>query len=1101
MKYICKLKKKLKRRTHLLVAVLFLIFICKLAYSALEPGEPCIVNSNCTSNYCREDFAGGKYCAANSTACVHDVNGGGHAEQYADGTCVGSWCCMSGTWKLNEGEPCSSDSDCFSGYCREDFAGGKYCAANSTACVHDVNGGGHAEQYADGGNEGNWYCFAGEWKHCSEGIIGGQCCDQTPLTFTLTSTDTYPGSSIGIDIQKKCNVADTTIITIKLDGTVLRNDCSVSGDPEWGAYMCGVDIPTGTSQGTHTLTMEYTINGKTYTQDVTINVGSVPNVWVSSSCSHGGFISGSVSAGTLDFSKYDYDHENDVYYVPPNATFKIKSLGYTVVTECSNGVSTNTKAGVVAWIYKGLANVGVIDNNIGASGTCDIPGGVEREDLIGSGSETRGFLPSNCNIGWGTFARNSSTSTFKFEEPGVYTIYEDYINAVCDSPDYICPWLGGSWRTNRCKVGLMDTLSEATGWKHLQNITVKVVDPEVKYKSSMGSIEIDDKAEFGGVTGIFEIKFENTGIGKASISSLEFQSLSGLSFNALSLPINIGEGSEGGIDTKADISKELTDWYINVSNYYVYDVKTDLINITFKIDANVTYDDAHSFSTVLPEKKPFNFYYSILRTCDNDFHEKQVINVSDILYHCIEDGTTWFWKANPDVEVKFESGSKEIVIDSEPKFSGVTEQFSLSFKNIGDGRIAVTGITFPSFSYQSIHAVNLPINISQGKTKDVVVNVTVFSNATGRYVSLPVPDYLYEGNNKLKITYNIPATIYYDDAYGYETISSESKPFSFNITITRVCDDTFHPKQIVNISDNLYFCIKDEAGWHWSKNDPCSGNVSDRYCYANPGWTNADVELKIANGWEDCDVDCCVVTDSDIADWQSYTWFVNPHDFFGTPQPQCCNDTVDYWCNATGKSSCVRGRYYTDHCNDYFTNCGEKDVDCGGGGCDACLSTALSQTKVEIPLGQDREILLKIGKRLKEERNITITIGINKGNVKIEDVSGADPDTGSGIFKCGISEFCIQNAKGFSEIQATITLLGAQTGTDTVTIQVCEKGPYGDICDDPKSISVDIVEDVQVTPWIPVTIKIASGINTYAIILAVILALTYFSRCRALRLF
>ncbi len=221
---------------------------------------------------------------------------------------------------------------------------------------------------------------------------------------------------------------------------------------------------------------------------------------------------------------------------------------------------------------------------------------------------------------------------------------------------------------------------------------------------------------------------------------------------------------------------------------------------------------------------------------------------------------------------------------------------------------------------------------------------------------------------------------------------------------------------------------------------------------------------------------------------------------------KCCDKPTDNWCHIYEGGVCLNGTWYDNHCENNIKDdniCNEEDVDCGiNSGCGACISAAISQTKVEIPLGQDREILLKIGKRLKEERNITITIDINKGNVKIEDVSGADPDTGSGIFKCGISEFCIQNVKGFSEIKVTITLLGAQAGTDTIGIKVCEKGPYGDICDYPeKSISVDIVEDVQVTPWIPVTIKIASGINTYAIILAVILALAYFSRCRALRLF
>jgi len=62
----------------------------------LETGESCEANSDCDSNYCRDDYTSGKYCAADNNDCVHN------GASYDYGTMLEGWQCNNGIWE----KPC-----------------------------------------------------------------------------------------------------------------------------------------------------------------------------------------------------------------------------------------------------------------------------------------------------------------------------------------------------------------------------------------------------------------------------------------------------------------------------------------------------------------------------------------------------------------------------------------------------------------------------------------------------------------------------------------------------------------------------------------------------------------------------------------------------------------------------------------------------------------------------------------------------------------------------------------------------------------------------------------------------------------------------------
>lgn len=96
----------------------------------------------------------------------------------------------------------------------------------------------------------------------------------------------------------------------------------------------------------------------------------------------------------------------------------------------------------------------------------------------------------------------------------MYTVSVDMIHAICDSPSlYVCPWLGGSWRSTLCKVGKIDTVQESEGWTPLNEYRVFVPSPEISIVNKSADVFDPPTRD---INLSWEIK--NTGVGKVAFS-------------------------------------------------------------------------------------------------------------------------------------------------------------------------------------------------------------------------------------------------------------------------------------------------------------------------------------------------------------------------------------------------------------------------------------------------------------------------------------------------------------------------------------------------------------------------------------------------------
>ncbi len=100
----------------------------------------------------------------------------------------------------NNRYPCTENSDCYSGYCREDYDGGKYCASSSTSCVHKLSGDTLATIYYDDDyapdckdSTTRWVCSNGVWvaSECPSGKVcdDGECVSSSNNTDSSTQTN------------------------------------------------------------------------------------------------------------------------------------------------------------------------------------------------------------------------------------------------------------------------------------------------------------------------------------------------------------------------------------------------------------------------------------------------------------------------------------------------------------------------------------------------------------------------------------------------------------------------------------------------------------------------------------------------------------------------------------------------------------------------------------------------------------------------------------------------------------------------------------------------------------------------------------------------
>ncbi len=452
--------------------------------------------------------------------------------------------------KKSTGVPCTSDDECESGHCAVDYdEDGAWCMP-PTSCAHD------GTEYKDGAYAPECYswnkairCVDGEWKVTSCGLFrlckNGRCvwkdsdgdgvrdkndqcpntpkgcevydngCPKAPFTYYIKNdvSASCPGSSIPVDPEHKClSTAQNPTIKFYLrdgSGNLYPGNSDPYCDPlhgtegwhdaEDGRYYCEFSIPSTLPPGTYTLIAKYDLGGRTY-QDI-IKTGFVVESQCSLNvrCGHGGRMT---STPAVSVSLSGCKNIGGTYYCKSGSSIDITQIN-TVVPHCSNGAwGGSVTPGILAWVYSGNVMVAEKDNKYAG---CSLPSPFSnhRKYLY---SLTVGFRWP-CNIGWGSGAQSKSIyGVYTFQNPGHYTLYIDMINAVCDSPDYICPT-----KSTLCAIGSMS--NDWWGFEEIARYNIYVIDPEVTFVSVPSTPQIFDGKEKLEITW----KLKNTGVGKINL--------------------------------------------------------------------------------------------------------------------------------------------------------------------------------------------------------------------------------------------------------------------------------------------------------------------------------------------------------------------------------------------------------------------------------------------------------------------------------------------------------------------------------------------------------------------------------------------------------
>ncbi|HMY19183.1 MAG TPA: VCBS repeat-containing protein, partial [Polyangium sp.] len=123
--------------------------ICNQFATPQPNGSLCTFNSNCISGFCVDGYCCDTACTGTCMACsqaktIWGQNGVCYPinfETDPDKEC-GAGKCAGGQCKYYNGPPCSSDSQCFSGYCRDGVCCGNDCNQSCSACTAAKKGSG-----------------------------------------------------------------------------------------------------------------------------------------------------------------------------------------------------------------------------------------------------------------------------------------------------------------------------------------------------------------------------------------------------------------------------------------------------------------------------------------------------------------------------------------------------------------------------------------------------------------------------------------------------------------------------------------------------------------------------------------------------------------------------------------------------------------------------------------------------------------------------------------------------------------------------------------------------------------------------------------------
>ncbi len=449
------------------------------------------------------------------------------------------------------GEPCTKDDECETGHCAVDYDGSGAWCMPKTSCAHN------GIEYKDGSyapeclsKTSTWKCSAGIWQefNCGRWSVckSGKCllkdsdgdgvpdkydlcpgtpagcevyangCPKVPFKYHIKNdiSSSCPGSSIPVDPEHYC-LSTSQDPKIKFYvGSVLANSepyCDpLYGTEGWhdvedGRNYCEFPIPESIKPGKYTLYAEYELGGRTYKDVVESGFVVKSSCSTRTRCSHGGHMESNPTYNIV-FSNGQCKVSGGIYYCKNGATVSLTSIS-RVVPHCSDGARASARPpGLLAWVYSGNVFLAEKDNKYAGC------------SLWNPSVNNRGYLFRlkvgfrwACNIGWASGAKyNHINNIYTFNKSGKYTLYVDLINAVCDSPDYICPT---NCRGSRCLCYIGTMRGDQWGFQNLGKYKIVVVDPELKFISTPSSpIKLD-----GSPSLTLTWKIRNTGIGDIDI--------------------------------------------------------------------------------------------------------------------------------------------------------------------------------------------------------------------------------------------------------------------------------------------------------------------------------------------------------------------------------------------------------------------------------------------------------------------------------------------------------------------------------------------------------------------------------------------------------
>lgn len=517
-------------------------------------------------------------------------------------------------------------------------------------------------------------------NNCKNGLkcIERNCCgEKYPIKFSIPSTESCGASSIAIHPETLCSasVPRDTPIDFYLGNKKLRSNCPFSGDEGWYlagvGSQCEVKIPGTFAVGTYPLKAVYSLKGgkdnysKTYTELIEPNFKIMDKCSTSAVCNHGGHMNAMLNVNFFA-TEYRTDHTGlHDYIIPINAKVKIKNIG-TFTGQCSDGATVASRLpGVLVWVYNNLKMTET--DNILFNGKCKLP--FDRRNYIGPTSKNSGSLPFNanggvCDITWNKFGTTNSVSVGNLNVAGNYVIYVDYINAVCDSPDYICPDLFSGRTQSTCRIGTMSSVSSADGFKPVTKYTLEVVNPILKLTKTPSYHQENYKVRQ-------EISVENIGYGDILVHSNSLPGLQDLDYSLASIPLisenqkkdiyatfslkNVKKIHKNNFITSQGVNQLISETNyseFNLSSYenYKIDKNGDLI-VYYNLPNPLSYDDAYGFKSIPPKplinRAKFNFTFS----CNMGNH--YLINLRNRTYSCISDAywSNMDWSATSNADV------------------------------------------------------------------------------------------------------------------------------------------------------------------------------------------------------------------------------------------------------------------------------------------------------------------------------------------------------------------------------------------------------------------------------------------------------------------